>query len=361
MKVKFIDYPATYIKDKGTYINLIDNVLSRGDLILRHDIEQFEAKIATYLGAKYAVALNSGTDALYIALKLAGIKAGDEVITVSNTFKSTIAVIEQCGAKPVLVDITEDYVMDMDEFKKAITPRTRAVIPVHLSGDVCDMAALRQVVRDSGQFIAIIEDAAQAFGAMTNTEKMAGTNGLFGCFSFYPAKILGGFGDGGALVTNKEALYKEALDFRNHYKVQGGKWGINSRLDNVWGAVLAHRLSQIGSILDRRKEIAETYDRELRDLPLVRPRHHTGRVWQDYIISVSDGKRDALASYLRSKDIEIMIPPALPHQEMKIPANLPKSEAYNATFIRLPCNENLKNEEIDYVILRIKEFFSSCR
>lgn len=192
-KVPFVGYRIQYQDLKKEINKTLKRVLSKGELILRKDVEDFEQNLAEFVGVKYAVGLNSGTDALFLSLKAANIGKGDEVITVSHTFVASIAAIVQAGAKPVLVDVGHDFLMDIGEVERKITKKTKAIIPVHLNGRMCDMERLMKIARDYG--LTVIEDAAQSLGASFEG-KRAGAFGLTGCFSFYPAKILGCFGDG---------------------------------------------------------------------------------------------------------------------------------------------------------------------
>ena len=204
-KIPFVNYPLQYRNLEEEISKAIKDVLNRGDLILRKDVEEFEKNLASFLGVKYAVGVNSCTDAMILSLKAAGIKEEDEVITVSHTFFATIEAIVHCGAKPILIDVNEDFLMDADKIEKAITPKTRAIMPVHLNGRVCGMDKIMEIAEKNN--LIIIEDAAQALGAMFENKK-AGSFGLAGCFSFYPAKLLGAFGDAGAVVTNDETIFE---------------------------------------------------------------------------------------------------------------------------------------------------------
>jgi len=213
MKVSFVNYRVQYKELKKEINKATQRVLSRGDLILRKDVEIFEKKLADFVGVKYAVGLNSGTDALFLSLKAAGIGKGDEVITVSHTFVASITVIVQAGAKPILVDVGNDFLMDAEKIEKVITKRTKAIIPVYLNGRMCDMERIMAIARKNE--LIVIEDAAQALGASFKNKK-AGSFGLTGCFSFYPAKILGCFGDGGAVTTNNSKIAEKIRLFRDH-------------------------------------------------------------------------------------------------------------------------------------------------
>ena len=192
-KVPFVNYPEHYRRMENEIDVAIKEILSNGDLILRDQLRQFEENIASFVGVKYVVGVNSGTDALFLSLKAAGIGQGDEVITVAHTFVATVSAIVYCGAKPILVDIGEDMNMDVEQVEQVITPRTKAIIPVYLNGRMCDMARLTEI--STKYNLLMIEDAAQALGA-TFDGKKAGSFGFTGCFSFYPAKMLGAAGDG---------------------------------------------------------------------------------------------------------------------------------------------------------------------
>ncbi|MAH46472.1 hypothetical protein CMI37_11610 [Candidatus Pacearchaeota archaeon] len=362
MKVPFVDFKKSYAKLRSEMLPAIDRVLGEGNLILREDVEEFEENLAKYVGTRYAVGVNSGTDALYLALRAAGVREGDEVITVSHTFIATIEAIVRVGAKPVLVDIGEDYLMDVAQVASLITDRTRAIIPVHLSGDVCDMAALFLVAAQAEHTIHIIEDSAQALGAKSKESK-AGSMGLAGCFSFYPAKLLGGYGDGGAITTNSLKMYEEIKKLRNHYYIGKGtkddmvKFGVNSRLDNIHAAALNIKLKHIDDYIERRKEIARMYDEGLKSIAhLVLPIERG--VYQDYVVRAED--RDELRDFLTKEGVETLggdIVPNHLYKGLNLDFELPNTEKYTAEFLRLPCNPELENEEVNYVIDRIKLFY----
>lgn len=349
MNIKFFNPGLGYQKIKPEIDASIERVLTKGDLILRGDLEQFEKTLAEYVGVKYAVGLNSGTDALYLALKAAGVKAGDEVITVGHTFVATAQVIAQIGAKPILVDINENALIDHSVIEDAISVKTTAIIPVHLTGSVCNMNVINKIVRDYN--LILIEDAAQALGAEYNGQK-AGSFGI-GCFSFYPAKILGAYGDAGGLTTNDEEIYKKVVELRNHWKSDYSQWGINSRLDNIQAAVLNVKFSHLEENLANRKAVAEKYNEAFAGIENVKlPSNQPGRVWQDYIFWTE--RRDELYDFLAANGIETM------KNEYLFPIEKPPlSVDYEAKTLRLPCNEHLTTEETDYVIEKVKEFYGA--
>lgn len=346
MKVKFFNPGLEFKTHEKEYVDEYKRVRRAGDLILRKDVEDFEKNLAEYVGTRYAVALNSCTDALYLALRALKIGPGDEVLVPSRTFVASVQVIVQVGATPVFYDL--DGAM-------TISHKTRAIIPVHIEGAFdTSMDAILALAAENNLYI--IEDAAQALGAEF-LDKKAGSWGIAGCFSFYPAKILGAPGDGGALVTDDEDIYKYVKDCRNHFKDDARDWGVNSRLDNVHAAELNLRIKRLPVMLARRKEIAEKYHNELTyfggDAGL--PPQIEGRVWQDYIIRLSTKEgRDAMYGFLKEKGVETL----KNNYPFPVP-KLPKAQHYEDTTLRLPCNELLKNEEVDYVIKCIKEFFQA--
>lgn len=308
----------------------MQNVLARGDLILRKDLEEFERAFAEYVGTKYAVGVASGTDALLLSLKALGIGPGDKVLAPSYTFRATVEAIHHVGAEPVLYD--------MDG--KAPPGKYAAVIPAHIAGE------LLYPTFPKGEYF-LIEDAAQAIGA-------GPVMGNAACYSFYPAKILGCFGDGGAIATNDEALYKKLKMMRNHFKGDWRPYGYNSRLDNLQAAVLNVRLKELPSAIGARKQIARRYDAALNGLvglPSAR------EVYQDYIIECKNEKeRDALYDFLLEQEVETLkngypFPDAL----TKGPLTL----VYEARSLRLPCNPDLEEDQVAYVIQCVQEYYKN--
>lgn len=349
MKIRFFQPGLTYKKYKKEFDKAFKKTMSEGQLILRKDVEDFEKWLAEYTGTKYAVALNSCTDALYLALRALKIGPGDEVLVPSRTFVATAQVIVQVGATPVFYDLD-------GRIKEKITSKTRAIIPVHIEGHFDDhFAEILELSKEfnelAGQYnFHIIEDAAQALGA-TYQGKKAGSFGIAGCFSFYPAKILGAFGDAGGLTTNDEEMYKYIKDVRNHFKDDARDWGVNSRLDNLQAALLNVRTPHIDEMLEMRREIACMYSDELRDIEgLQLPPHTEGRQWQDYIIRTS--KRNELFAFLKENGVETL----KNNYPFPVP-KLPLAQAYEDETLRLPCNENLTKKEIHEVIRLIKKFY----
>lgn len=359
MTIPFLDYKQLYSRYQPGVDDAMQQALVCGHLILQEDVEEFERRFAEFLGVKHVVGLNSGTDALLLALAAAGVSPGDEVITVSHTFIATIQVIHHLGATPVLVDVGEDGLMHTQRAISAITKKTKAIIPVHLSGDMASAIFLSE---HSG--VPVIEDAAQAIGAERNGRK-AGTIGLAGCFSFYPAKVLGTFGDAGALVTNDSEVAERVRRLRNHGGVTKEKYpyyefGWNSRLDNVWAAVLTEKLKRLPADLKRRETIAQRYLVAFQDLPVGLPVNRPGRIWQDFVLRIKHPLK--LAKYLKERGIGTLGTGMLPNH--KHPGlglehfSLPVTEALVRESIRIPCNQFLTDEEVTYVIETTRAFYA---
>lgn len=343
MKIKFFDPAKGYSKIKDEVSTEIDRVLSAGDLILRDDVERFEKSLAEYVGTKYAVALNSGTDALYLSLKALGIGKDNEVLVPSYTFVATAQVIKQVGGKPILYDI--DGLISYTEGKAQrlgdILNHINALIIVDMEGMVNTYPGR---VDAANRFnIPIIEDACQAIGALKNPTSDVQ------CWSFYPAKILGAYGDAGAITTNNKKIYDYIREARNHFKDSNSDWGVNSRMDNLQAAILNVKFKYLPEVLKIRKNIAEMYDQYLKGingLELPEPR----KVYQDYVIKTD--RRDELFNYLKEQGIETL----KNNYPWPIP-KLPKAQEYEDTTLRIPCNENLTDEEVLYIIEKIQQFY----
>jgi len=336
MKVPFVNYGLQYKKIKKEIDRAIEKCLRNGDLILRDEVEKFEKRFAKLCKAKYCLALNSGTDAIYLALKvidyqLDGKLKGREVIVPWHVFEGVIEQIERVGALPYLVGVGYDFLMDIDEVEKIISSNVKVIMPVHLNGAVCDMKRIKELANMRNQYI--IEDSCQAIGKPLE--------GDIACYSFYPAKILGCYGDGGALVTNNEFFYEKAKRLRDIGH-------LNSRLDNIQAAVLNVKLKYLPFYLKKRKEIAQMYLEGLKDLEvvgeLILPK---SRYWQNFVLYIKDTeKRDKLKEFLERKGIETMI----------------KGHWYDEKWLKdrvlsLPLYPELTNKQINYVIKTIKEFF----
>jgi dTDP-4-amino-4,6-dideoxygalactose transaminase len=365
-KVPFVDFPKQYRTYEEEIIAAIKSVLSRGDLILREEVVQFEHNIANFLGLRYAVGVNSGTDAMYLSLLAVGIKPGDEVITVAHTFLATIADIVHCGATPVLVDVGDDYNMNVDLVEAAVTSRTKAILPVHLNGRVCDMGKLMKIA--SKHNLRVIEDAAQALGAAFDGKK-AGSFGVTGCFSFYPAKSLGAAGDAGIVVTSSAGIADQIRLYRDHgrqAKADFVLYGFNSRLDNLQAAILNVKFKYLPRWIERRREVASLYHQGLSDLPYLRlppsPQSdgHYFDTFQNYVIRAQD--RDKLYTHLAESGVETLIswPKPMHHQKALNLSHfrLPVTEQLAREVLSLPMNAELTNEQVELVIESVRKFYT---
>jgi dTDP-4-amino-4,6-dideoxygalactose transaminase len=362
--VPFVDAREHYRRYRAEFEDVIIRTLSNGDLILRQQLKDFEAHLAAFCGVKYAVGVNSGYHALHLSLLAAGIKPGDEVITVAHTFVATVSAIVHCGAVPVLVDVGSDYNMDVAAFERAITPRTRAVIPVHLNGRMADMTPIARAAARHG--LVIIEDAAQALGATVDGLR-AGSVGLTGCFSFYPFKILGCFGDGGAVTTNDPAIAQAVARLRyNGEDRETGEYhfhGYTALLDNVQAAVLDVKLRHLPEWIAHRREIAEAYRRNLHgvgDLQL--PHYNDDRfsdVYQNYVIRTR--RRDDLRQFLKENGVETLLhwpKPVWEHPALGLAdPGLPETTAICKEVLSLPMSAETTPQQVDRVADAIRRFF----
>ena len=305
MKVRYRDLSVKNPDLKKKLLQSVDRVLSHGQIMLGPEVGQFERKIAKLCHKKYAVGMNSGTDALYLALRSLNIGPGDEVITTPLSWVATLNSIILVGASPVFVDISEDLNINIDLIEKAITPRTKAIMPVHFTGKLCAMPRMQEIASKHG--VALIEDAAQAFGAHINGA-VAGSFGKIGCFSMNPMKVLCAYGEAGVVVTDEEDLYEKLLSLRYagtinkedcHYP------SLNGRLDTIQAAMLLVNLKYVNQTIARHREIAKQYTDRLRDVVTCPQDDGTCHVYYSYTI-ITD-KRDELKEYLYSKGVETKI------------------------------------------------------
>lgn len=363
-RVPFVDPREHYRRLKHEIDAAITETLARGDLVLRDQLRSFERNFAEFVGVKYAVGVNSCYHALHFSLLATGIGPGDEVITVGHTFVATISAIVHAGATPVLVDVSPDFNMDIARLEQAITPRTRAVIPVHLNGRVCDMDRLSSIATEHG--LVVIEDAAQALGASFGGRR-AGSFGAAGCFSFYPFKSLGGIGDGGAVTTNDPELARIVTLLRfNGEDRETGEFhyhGYTALLDNVQAAVLDVKLRHLPAWIEHRRAIAGRYAAGLRDIdgvtvaPLDGARHRDS--FQNYVIRTE--RRDEFRAFLRDRGIETLVHWSKPVWEHKglglAEPDLPETRRICEEVISLPMSAEVSEEHVDVVLEAINDFY----
>ena len=365
-----MEYRVTFVDPKTHYQNLkseidgaIMDCLSKGDLICRQQLADFEANLAGFVGTKYAVGVNSGYHALHFSLLAAGVGPGDEVITAGHTFVATVSAIVHCGAKPVLVDVKDDFNMDADEVERALTSRTKVLLPVHLNGRVCEMDRILEIASRRG--LAVIEDACQSLGA-AHQGKQAGSFSLTGCWSFYPFKILGGFGDGGAVTTNDAGAARlvTRLRYNGEDRVTGEYHchGQTALLDNVQAAVLDVKLRHLPAWIRHRRRMAALYHEGLEGTRgiILPPFDGNGHfdVFQNYVIRARE--RDRLHEHLRRDGIETLISwpkPMWRHAALGLPdPHLPRTERICREVLSLPLSAETTAEQVEATTRSIREF-----
>lgn len=338
-------------------------VLRSGWYVLGNEVLAFENAFAAYTGRKYCVGLNSGLDALILSVRALGIGAGDEVIVQSNTYIATVLGITENGAVPVFVEPDEYYNIDAAKIEAAVTDRTKAVLVTHLYGQASNMAAVVETARK--YHLELIEDCAQSHGACFDGQ-MTGTFGRAGCFSFYPTKNLGAFGDAGAVVTDDEAFADKLRMMRNYgskVRYHNEIEGVNSRLDEMQAALLRVKLGHLSALNQERKELAKRYDAGIVNPQIVLPKLRTKAesIYHQYVIRCT--KRDALQAYLAKQDIQTQIHYPIPPHLAACYAHLgchkgdyPIAEQYADQVLSLPIYTGMTGEEQQYVIDRLNAF-----
>lgn len=363
-KVRFVNPTKNYQMIKDEIDRAYFEVMSKGDLIDRGQLKSFEKNLAEFVGTKYAVGLNSGYDALHMSLRAAGIGPGDEVIVPAHTFVATCSAVVNVGATPVLVDVTKDFNIDVDKIEEALSEKTRAIIPVHLSGFMADMPRVMKIAERYN--LVVIEDACQSLGSSING-KAAGSWGLTGCWSFYPFKILGGYGDGGAITTDdpEVALFATRMRYNGEDRETGEYHGhgFTCLLDNLQAAFLDVKLRHLPSWIVKRKKIAERYRAALSDIPdLLLPHYDRpgfDHVYQNYTIRSKQG--NDFSEYLKKNGVEVLTQfrkPYYRHEALNlVDRGFPETEALSREVCSLPMNVEITDEEIDYVIRTVRSFY----
>ena len=368
MQVPFFDYKHIFNQYKKELSEIIINISEKGSFILQNELKDFEKNFASYLNADYSVGVGNCTDGLLLALKAAGVGNGDEVIFCSHTFVATASAIHYSGADPVPVECGSDHLIDTKMVQSAITSRTKAVIPTQLNGQICDMDSIGAICKKNN--LLLIEDAAQSLGA-TFKGKTAGTFGIASSFSFYPAKNLGCFGDGGSVATNDEKFFENLSLLRDHGRSHNGEvvqWGMNSRLDNLHAAILDFKLTKYPDEIKRRREIAMMYDEGLNavsELKLPTPPSADPdkyEVFQNYEIEViSEEDREPLRSHLNKKGVGTILQwggkAVHEFERLGLKAHLPFTESLMRRAFLLPMNPSLQNNQVELVVESINNFF----
>jgi dTDP-4-amino-4,6-dideoxygalactose transaminase len=364
--VPFFNYPELFARHEEEMVATFRDVGSRGAFIMQRDLEEFEAHLAEFLGVAHAFGVADGSNAITLALIASGIQPGDEVILPSHTFIATGAAVHAAGAVPVLADCGPDHMLDVDSARTAITSKTRCIMPVQLNGRTCQMDQIAALASEHG--LVVVEDAAQALGARFR-DQCAGTFGSAGTFSFYPAKLLGCLGDGGAVVTNDNDVAEQLFMLRDHGRDRDGnirRWGFNSRLDNLQAAFLDKKLKRFEGEIARRREIAGLYDQALGDLAQLQLPPAPGQpgddrfdVYQNYELEAAD--RDSLREHLSAGGIGTMIQwggtPLHAFKDLGFTEVPPYTEAMFGRCLMLPLNTSMSNEDIEYVIAAVRSFY----
>ena len=371
--IKVWDYSKEYELLRTDILEAVDQVFKNGVLIFGPRVEEFEEKFSSYHDCKYGIGVGNCTDAITIALKALGVGIGDEVITTSNTAVPTVTAIVNTGASVKFVDINKYSLMDVTKLSDTISKKTKAIVPVHLYGQMCEMNVVMKLAKKHN--LKVIEDCAQSHGA-TYLGKKAGSIGDVGCYSFYPTKIFGAYGDGGFISTNNEMLYDKMRRIRflgmEKKKMSSGHWngkyyaiehGMNSRLDEVHAAILLKKFPYLDEWIERRRQIAKKYNKELKDLNIKLPEEHPKNKHAYYIYVVAHENRDKIMEKLAKKDIHLNISYPWPIHIMDAYKHfvcspctcLPKTEEMAKKIFSLPMYPTLTNDEQSTVIKELKK------
>ncbi|MGL5233273.1 MAG: DegT/DnrJ/EryC1/StrS family aminotransferase [Empedobacter falsenii] len=367
-KIQMVDLQSQYQKIKGDVDAAILNVLDSAAFINGPEVKQFETELQDYLNVKHVIPCGNGTDALQIALMALGLEPGDEVITADFTFAATVEVVDLLKLNSILIDVDYDtFTIDTEKLKAAITPKTKAIIPVHLFGQCANMDEIMAIAKEHNLYV--VEDTAQAIGADYKGQK-AGTIGHIGCTSFFPSKNLGCYGDGGAIFTNDDDIAHRLRGIVNHgmYKrYYHDEVGVNSRLDSVQAAVLRHKLPFLNDYNAARNKAAAYYTEAFKDIDaLLTPvkGEDTTHVFHQYTLRVTNGKRNELQAFLTEKEIPAMIYYPVPLRKQKAydnghynDADFPNTNKLVEEVMSLPMHTELDEEQLAYITSAVREFF----
>ena len=367
MRVPYVNLGAQYADERDAILSAVDAVLASGFWIGGEQVDLLEEKLATYLGVRHAIALNSGTDALIIALRAIKAGPGDEVITAPNSLAATAASIVAVGATPVFADVGYDELIDPRAIEAAIGPNTVAIIPVHLRGSVCRMDEIRTIARRHG--LTVIEDAAQSFGSALGGVQ-AGALGDIGCFSLHPLKGLNACGDGGVLVTDRDDVASYARLFRNH-GLQGREtvvsWGTVSRLDALQAAIVLSRLERFGQVVEQRRRHAAIYSDRLAPLDIRMTEEREGEFHTFNTFVVQTSRRDELAAFLAERGVATNVHYKTPLHLQPAAGTLgykagdfPIAEHLTRTMLSLPVHQSHRLEDIEYTAEQATDFLAGA-
>jgi dTDP-4-amino-4,6-dideoxygalactose transaminase len=365
--IPYVNLPAQADEQMPDLAAIFERVVRRGSFVgAGAEIERLEARLAQFCGTKEAVALNSGTDALFLALKAAGIKPGDEVITPPNSFIASTAVIVHLGARPVFADVLADQNIDPAAIARAITPRTRAIMPVHLTGRVCRMDEILEIAERHG--LLVIEDAAQSIGSMFQGRK-SGSFGHFGCFSAHPLKNLNAMGDAGFVTTNDAAAAARLRRLRTHGMADREtveEWGFVSRMDVLQAAILEYRLDKLPHVIAKRRENAALYQRLLKHEKVFVPpcRQDEFNTFHTFVVQAE--RRDELQRHLREIGIKTAIHYPVPIHLQPAAASLgyrrgdfPATEHQAEKILTLPVNQYMSRKDVETVAAEVLDFYGN--
>jgi dTDP-4-amino-4,6-dideoxygalactose transaminase len=367
--IPFFDYSHIHGQYSNELTKIILDLSMKGSFIMQGEVKKFEENLSSFLGAKYSLGVGNCTDGLLLAIKAAGIGYGDEVIFSSHTFVATASAIYHSGAKPIPVECGHDHLIDIKSIEAAITNKTKAVIPTQLNGHVCDMDELIKLCHKYN--LILIEDSAQSLGAKYK-DKFAGTFGIASAFSFYPAKVVGCYGDGGAVVTSDDQIYNQVFLTRDHGRAKIGEvvtWGMNSRLDNLQAAILDFKLSKYNLDIQRRREIASIYDDGLRDVKeLVLPAAPNANpdkfeIYQNYEVEVQvASERDGIRTDLKNNGIGTILQwggkAVHEFEGLDLKYSLPYTENLMRRCFLLPMNTSLSNDDVNYIVESIRKYYN---
>ncbi|WP_261511493.1 DegT/DnrJ/EryC1/StrS family aminotransferase [Chryseobacterium paludis] len=370
-KIQMVDLQSQYYKIKNDVDNAVLNVMDSAAFINGPEVKSFQNELESYLEVKHVIPCANGTDALQIALMALDLKEGDEVITADFTFAATVEVIHLLKLKSVLVDVDYDtFTISTEEIKKAITPRTKAIIPVHIFGQCANMEEILKIAEENNLFV--IEDNAQAIGSdytfSDGTVKQAGTMSTVGTTSFFPSKNLGCYGDGGAIFTNNDELAHRLRGIVNHgmyERYYHDEVGVNSRLDSIQAAILRKKLPNLDSYNEARRKAADYYDEAFAGNPnILTPKRaeNTTHVFHQYTLRILNGKRNELQKFLTEKEIPAMIyyPVALRKQKAYFQesndADFVNTDKLLDQVISLPMHTELDEEQLKYITDAVLEF-----
>lgn len=360
--IPFFDLKRQYKEIEEEINSKIKEILDGGWFILGKELENFEKNFSQYIGAKYGVGVGSGTEALHLALVAAGVKEGDEVITVANTAVPTVSAISFAGGKPVFVDICEDFTIDVDKIEEKITSKTKVILPVHIFGNSCEMDKIMEIAKKHN--LKVVEDCAQAHGTGYKGKKV-GNIGDYGCFSFYPTKNLGAYGDAGMILVNSEEEFEKLKMLRNYgqekERYKNKIKGFNSRLDELQAAILNIKLKYLDSWNEKRIKTAEIFNKNLKNVELPIKKDDVKHIYHLYVIKSKE--RDRLQKYLEENDIKTLIHYPIPvhlqesYKDLNLNVgSLPLTEKYANEILSIPIYPELNQEEIGNIVSCINNF-----